>query len=186
MFDVQRFIKTIDSKTLILIDHAYLRAEFERYHSFYSELYSGADPEMPKKVLPSQLNASDLIDALCKYGNARRERSSVFVFRRQSEPDIISPSTRSMLETVTCTEPTWAEMGRASEASPETKRVILVADSPQYSTFLNMLKTRDYDVCVIKHKQVEDDDLSHMPPDMPYQFSYYIVGEAMGLSRGEL
>jgi hypothetical protein len=184
MFDVQRFIQTIDRKTLILIDHAYLSAEFERYHSFYSELYSGEDPEMPQKVLPSQLDASDLIEALCTYGNARREVSSVFVFRRHVEPDIISPST--MLETVICTEPTWAEMGRTIEAFPAAKRIILVADSPQYSTLLNMLKTRDYDVCVIKHKQEEDDDWSHMPPDMPYQYSYYIIGEAMGLSRGEL
>jgi len=184
MFDVQRFIKTIDSKTLILIDHAYLRAEFERYHSFYSDLYSGEDPEMPHKDLPSQLDASDLIQALCTYGNARRELSSVFVFRRQSEPGIISPST--ILETVTCTEPTWAEMGRIIETFPAAKRVVLVADSPQYSTLLNMLKTRDYDVCVIKHKQEEDDDWSHMPPDMPYQFSCYIIGAAMGLSRSEL
>jgi len=186
MFDAKRFRQTIDNKTLILIDHGFLAAEFRRNHAFYSELYGGKNPGMPQKTLPSQLDASLLIDALCKYGNARREMSSVFVFRKQSESDVISPSTQFLVETVTCTEPVWAEMGKIIDTFPAARRVVLVADSKHYAPLLNMLSKRDYDACVIKHKQEEDADWSQMPPDMPFQFSYYVIGEAMGLSSGEL
>lgn len=186
MLDPQHYVDTIDDPTLILVDQTYLASEFRRYHSFYSELYSGKLPNMPAKRLAAQLDASSLIDALCKYGHARRHKLTTFMFRQPSDPDIIADPAPHLIQVIDCGKPRWVEMGRITDLNPTAKRVILVADSEAYEPLLNMLSTGNYGVCLIKHKQEEEHDSSQMPPDIPYQFSYYVIGEAMGLSQDEL
>lgn len=183
---VERYIATIETPTLILVDAGFLEQEFRINRKFYSELYSGEKPEMPRKEFTDFLHPRLLFGALCKYGNGREQMSIPVIFQQRDDFNIVAMGPDKLFRTVRCSDPTWDEMRKVILACSEFKRVIIMGDDEGYLPLLGELMERDYDICLIKHKQENENDWSRMPGDLTFQFSYYVIGEAMGLTREEL
>ena len=186
MNEIQRHMESIEHPTLILIDMEFFGSEFLHYRSFYADLYSGENPDLPQKVIPEEIDEVLLLDALCKYGHARADIAKPIIFDKTSAPTLFKEGEPRMMNVVHYSAHPWREMTKAVLAQPDIKRVLLVADNLRYQPFVEMLRQKSYSVCLIKHKQEDLSDLSQMPPDLPYQFTYYVVGEILGLSQYEL
>jgi len=183
---VQRYRDTYNSPTLILVDLDFLAQEVGTARDSYAGLFSGKDPQYPAKEIPHQVSAQRLLRALCKYGVAREDISTLVLFQQPSTPPVVSSLDQQTARWVKCDTESSVEMLFAIAEYPEVRRLVIMADSPQYTTLIKWLRTSGYSICLIKHRQEYEHDPSSMAPDLPYQFAFYVVGESLGLEPHEI
>ena len=183
---IKRFTSSIDEPTSVFIDITFLGQELNHSRRFYKSLYNGKSPQFPRKQIPSQIDASLLLRALCSYGHARADKTHIFAFFTQRS-NIIDCHGVGFITPIQCTGSAWTEMGNLLKTRPFPIRIILVADDSRYIPLVDTLEKQGIPIGLIKHKRTGFFDRhSQMPPHLPYQFAYYIAGASLGLSGGEL
>ena len=182
-----RFMKTVGYPTLILIDTNFLRSEFKLHREFYADLYSGKNERLPKKPeLPKLLSHSLLYSAICKYGNAYEDNTQMVLFYDGTGDEIVTSRDSEFHSSLDIPQPIWLQMECLISKLTFKPRIIFLADDHRYSLLIQRLLEKDCDIAVIKHFQEKTDDTSEMPDDLPFQYGYYVIGEAMGLKANEL
>lgn len=110
----------------------------------------------------------------------------MILFYDGTSKDIVTSRESELHRYLDIPHPIWEQMEYFISKLPAKRRIIIFADDYGYSSLLQRLQEDDYDVAVIKHLQEKKDDPSEMPDELPYQYGYYVIGEAMGLEDDEL
>lgn len=179
---VERYRATIEYPTLILVDAGFLKQEW----MFYTEAFCDLDPELPRNVYARMIDLQTTVSALRKHGKARVKKSIPVIFQQKDDFKDLFIFYLTRFRTVHCSAPTCDEMRKEINSHPDINRVMIMGYHEGYLPLLRELVERHYDICLIKRKQENEDDWSRIPDDLPSQFSYYVIGEAIGLTREEM
>lgn len=179
---VERYRATIEYPTLILVDAGFLEQEWR----FYTEAFCDLDPELPRNAYARMIDLQTTLSALRKHGKARVKKSKPIIFLKKGDFEKHYFYATQLYDNVLCSEPTWDEMRKEINSHPDINRVMIMGYHEGYLPLLRELVERHYDICLIKRKQENEDDWSRIPDDLPSQFSYYVIGEAIGLTREEM
>jgi len=171
---------------LFLVDLDFFVREFFAAREFYSDLYSGNSEDFPAKQLPEHISTATLQRAIMHFCRADPRHSRLFVFgsERVIASQVLITDSSAVIETVRGLK-TYA-MLEVLGLHETFETVVLVADDEGYDLLLQSLMMHEVNLLLIKHRQEDDDDVSHMPTDIRYQYADYIAGLTLGLTLHEL
>lgn len=177
---------TPENGVLVLLDLDFFTNEVAAARSFYSDLYSGETAGFDHREFPQHISTNRLLDALSHFYSADLSRSSLCVFSNEKLGNLrlLDDDTGAYIELVKGIK-TYA-MLEAVRRTTSCQTVILLADGPGYELLIQTLRRNEFDLLLIRHRQEDSDDISHMPNDIRYQYADYIAGLTLGLTIDEL
>jgi|GEM_PF-3431785 len=185
---LERYKNTYGEPTLVLIDMAHLYSETVACHKLNSEIYDGSCPDFPKITVPSKLSEHLLLKAFYRYAWTTEDSATFYSVTQDQAFDVIErheSESYQRINKIRCQRQqfTCFEMENIINANPSIRRIVLMADDRSYVPIVYGLSADGYSIMLIKHSTIGDNRPSVMPPDIPFQYSHYLIDEAFGLER---
>lgn len=175
-----------ENAVLVLLDLDFFMREVTAARRFYSDLYSGRTVGFDHREFPQRISTNRLLDALSHFYSADLSRSTLCVFCNEKfgHLHLLDDDTGAYVELVKGIK-TYAMLD-AVRRNANSQAFILIADGPGYELLIHKLRASEIDLLLIRHRQEDSDDISHMPNDIRYQYADYIAGLTLGLTIDEL